>query len=59
MFYTIINTGVVYIDDKIAVSKEIWLNYFNDYLYNNHLISHDEWVKVGNKILSNLSTNKK
>lgn len=32
------------------VSSEFWLKFFNDFLYNNKLISHDEMLKMNAKI---------
>ena len=33
-----------------SVAKKIWLNYYNNYLYEHHLITEDEKRKMQRKI---------
>jgi len=41
------------------MSKEIWLSFFNEYLYKNGFISQDERLKMNTKIAAYISKLKK
>ncbi len=41
------------LDKKMKISNQIWLNFFNEYLYNKGVISESERNKMINKISSN------
>ena len=35
---------------RVQMSKELWLSFFNEYLFKNGFISQDERVKMNGKI---------
>lgn len=41
------------LDKKVKISNQIWLNFFNEYLYNQGIITESERNKMINKISSN------
>lgn len=41
------------------MSKEIWLSFFNEYLYKNGLITQEERLKMNTKIAAYISKLKK
>lgn len=55
--------GVEQIDNKRkgkdAVVKEMWLEYFNDYLYSHGAITDKERLKMKNLIYQNINVQKK
>ena len=44
---------------EAAVAEELWLNYFNRYLYDNKIISAKEYELMTEKIAVRCSTKKK
>ena len=50
IFWSKYRHGGVYVDKKTAVLNQIWLDYFNEYLYEEGFLTEQERNEMSNKI---------